>query len=479
MTTSQLPPSPEKKDQDLGVKEAIPKQATLSDWQDADFTHSTDAAELQGPYPLSTILLITISAFFALAITWASIAEIDELTRGEGKIIPSSQNQVVQYSELGIVKSIHVQENARVEKGQILFVVEDTAAKASLGELQAVRYAIMGKIARLTAEALGTPLQFPPEMENAKQVAEAEERQYRTRQESLQAQVATLYSQVDQRKQELAELEGKLEQSRASLALAEQELGITAPLVEKRIVPQINLLRLQREINDLQGQISASELAKPRIESTLAEANQKIAERYLLFKAEAGNDLNAAHAELAGKDEAIKALTDRVMRTEILSPASGIIKNLHVHTVNSVIKPGDTLAEVVPVDDTLLVEVKIKPTDIAFVHAPLMIDGQEVSQRAIVKVSAYDFSIYGGLPGQVIEVSPDSFVDETSGSRNPETFYKAIIKTDRNYLERYGEKNYIKPGMPVTADIKTGQKSILTYLLKPFFKTKERALRER
>ncbi len=455
------------------------KPKSLTDWKDADFAHSTDAAELQGPYPLSTILLIAISVFFAIAITWASIAQIDELTRGEGKIIPSSQNQVVQYSELGIVKTIHVRENQEVEKGQILFTIEDTAAKSSLGELQAVRYAIMGKIARLTAETMGTPLQFPPEMENAKDVAEAEERQYRMRQESLQAQVATLHSQADQRKQELAELEGKLEQARASLALAEQELSITAPLVEKRIVPQVNLLRLQREINDLQGQISASELAKPRLESSLAEANQKIAERFLLFKAEAGNDLNAARAELAAKDEAIKTLTDRVTRTEILSPAKGIIKNLRVHTANSVIKPGDTLAEVVPVDDALLVEVKIKPTDIAFVHPPLMMEGKEVSQEAIVKVSAYDFSIYGGLPGQVIEVSPDSFVDDTPGSRNPESYYKIIIKTDRNYLERFGEKYFIKPGMVVTADIKTGQKTILSYLLKPFFKTKERALRER
>ena len=479
-TTPQTPPSPAQAPQNPGTAATPPSRPSPSmEWQDADFAREMDAAELQGPYPVSTILLIIVTVFFALAITWASLAEIDELTRGEGKIIPSSQNQVVQYPELGIVKSIHTRENQEVEKGQLLFTVEDTEAQSNLGELQATRYAIMGKIARLTAETTGSPLQFPPEMENAKQVAQAEERQYRTRQESLQAQIATLLSQVDQRKQELTELDGKLDDTKRSLDLAQQELDITTPLAERKIVPQINLLRLQREVNDLKSQISASELAKPRIEATLAEANQKIAERYLLFRAEAGSDLNTARAELAAKDEAIKALTERVQRTEIVAPAKGIIKNLRVHTINSVIKPGDTLAEIVPVDDTLLIEAKIKPTDIAFVHAPRMLDGQEVVQKAVVKVSAYDFSIYGGLEGEVIEVSPDSFVDETQGSRNPESYYKAIIKTDRNFLERYGKQYFIKPGMMVSVDIKTGQKSILSYLLKPFIKTQERALRER
>ncbi|MBO6825937.1 MAG: HlyD family type I secretion periplasmic adaptor subunit [Sneathiella sp.] len=219
-------------------------------------------------------------------------------------------------------------------------------------------------------------------------------------------------------------------------------------------------------MNDLKGQISASRLALPRAQGALKEANQRIEEKILNFRSLASQELSVTRAEYEGIRQSILAAKDRVTRTDVRSPLKGEVKELHIQTIGGVVRPGQEIVEIVPIEDSLLVEAKIRPSDIAFLRP---------GQQATVKISAYDFSIYGGLPATLDRISPDTIVDEQTG----ETFYKIIVRTEENSLKRGGEVFPIKPGMVATVDTLTGHKSVLDYILKPILKTKNNAMRER
>jgi membrane fusion protein, adhesin transport system len=433
---------------------------------DADFIVGRAGADLHGPRGFTHLLLLIIVAFFALFFTWASWATLDEVTRGEGKVIPSSQLQVVQNLEGGIVAAIEAHEGDVVEPGQVLLRIDNVRAASDLRENRQRYLALVGALARLHAEVEDTAISFPPAvLADAPEVAANERHLYDARRQDLQSELAILRSQADQRGQELTELRTHLEQLTRSLALAQQELDITAPLAANRVVSKIDLLRLQRQVNDLEGELDAARLAVPRVESAVGEAHRRIDERQLKFRADAQRELNTTQAEATPLAEVIKAATDRVQRTEVRSPVRGTIKRLLVNTVGGVIQPGQNLVEIVPLEDNLLIEAKVRPADIGFLHP---------GQAAMVKVTAYDFSIYGGLKGVVEDISADTISDDKG-----ESFYRIRVRTHDTALEKAGQPLPITPGMTTQVDILTGQKTVMDYLLKPILKAKQRALRER
>jgi membrane fusion protein, adhesin transport system len=433
---------------------------------DADLVIGRAGAELQGPRGFTHLLLFIVVAFFGIFFAWASWAKLDEVTRGDGKVIPSSQVQVVQNLEGGIVAGIPVREGDVVEPGEVLLRIDNVRAASDLRENRQRHLALLGALARLRAEVENRPIAMPPEVAAAAAEVAANERAlYHARQEALATEIEILESQAEQRAQELTELETRLGQLERSHALASQELAITQPLAASRVVSKIDLLQLQREVNDLAGELETTRLAVPRIESALREARRRIAERTLSFRAEAQRELNAVQAEATALAEALTAAADQVKRTEVRSPVRGTIKRLLVTTVGGVIQPGEDLVEIVPLEDTLLIEAKVRPADIAFLHP---------GQPAVVKVTAYDFSIYGGLDGVVEDISADTITDDKG-----ESFYRVRVRTDENALEKAGESLPIIPGMTTQVDILTGEKTVMDYLLKPILRARERALRER
>ena len=436
-------------------------------WNDSDFASDVIAAKIQGPNPRSFLLLIGIVAFFVVAYVWADRAVLDEVTRGHGKVIPSSKVQVIQNLEGGILEELLVGEGDIVEKGQILLRIDDTGYSSRAGEIESNYLNLMGKIARLEAEASGVGISFPPELLAERQdISISEQNLFNARQSELQSQITILRQQAQQRSQEIQEINGRLKQLRSTLALANEEKSITEPLVKKGIVPKVQFLQLKREINELQGQISASNLALPRVDGALKEANQRIEEKILTFRSKASHELGVVRAEYEAARQAILGVADRVARTDVRSPVNGEVKELKIQTIGGVVRPGQDIVEIVPIDDSLLVEARIRPSDIAFLRP---------GQEATVKITAYDFSIYGGLPAKLERISADTIVDEQTG----ESFYQIIVRTDQNYLQR-GENTYpIIPGMVASVDTLTGHKTVLDYILKPILKTRDLALRER
>ena len=433
---------------------------------ETDFVIGRAGADLHAPRGFAHLLLFVIVAFFATFFAWASWAELDEVTRGDGKVIPSRQVQVVQNLEGGIVAAILVREGAIVEPGQVLVRIDDVRAASDLRESSTRHLALLGALGRLRAEVDGTALAFPPKVvAGAPDVARNERALFNARQQALESELEILRSQAAQREQELTELATRLDQLKRSHELAVEELEITEPLATSRVVSRVQLLRLEREVNDLSGELETTRLVVPRAEAALREANRRIEERQLSFRAEAQRELNAVQAEAAALGEAIAAEADMVSRTEVRSPVRGTVKQLFVNTVGGVIQPGANLIEIVPLEDNLLIEARVRPADIAFLHP---------GQAAVVKVTAYDFAIYGGLDGVVEDISADTITDERG-----ESFYRVRVRTHDNALHEVAEPLPIIPGMTAQVDILTGEKTVLDYLLKPILRAKERALRER
>lgn len=436
-------------------------------WDDIKFARHRVQAEVLGPNRMAHVVIVLIIAFFVAAFLWAKFTVIDEVTRGEGRVIPSSKVQVIQNLEGGIVKDLLVQTGEIVDRDQILMRLDAVGFGSDAGELKARETALVARIARLQAEVDDTEMRLPAEfLARAPGVAQSERELMQSRRENLDVQISILEGQVSQKRQELLELENQVKQAKRSLSLVWEEINITRPLVQNGVVPRVNLLRLQREANDLQGEIEAAELAMPRAESALTESTERIQEKYLTFRSEAQAELTAARSELAGIEERLTGAQDRVERTEIRSPVHGVVKTISVRTIGGVIRPGMDIMEIVPLDDTLLVEAKIRPADIGFLRPGL---------EAMIKFTAYDFSIYGGLKGELESISADTIIDE----QTDESYYLVTLRTDENKLERRGEVLPLMPGMVASVDILTGKRSILDYLLKPILKTQSRALTER
>ncbi|MFT6624122.1 MAG: adhesin transport system membrane fusion protein [Cycloclasticus sp.] len=437
--------------------------------QAEDHLYVTDvnAASLYGASIQSHIILWMALSFMVIAITWASFAELDEVTRGSGKTIPSSHIQIIQNLEGGILAEILVKEGQIVEKNQPLMQLDAVRFSSSLNENKLKYYELLATTARLSAEVENTPLIIPEiVLQVAPEIADNANQLFDSRRNELNANTKILDEQVIQREQELIELRAKAKQISRSYQLLKEEVEMSAPLVDEGAMSRVELLRIQREANDLKGQLTAATLSIPRIQSSLDEARNKLSETKIRFQTKALEELNQAKAELDRTGESTLALEDRVTRTRVLSPVKGIIKQLKITTVGGVIQPGMDLVEIVPLEDQLLIEAEVRPADIAFLHP---------GQKAMVKLTAYDFSIYGGLEAQLEHISADTITNEEDGK----SYYVIRLRTDKNHLEKNGAQLNIIAGMTADVDILTGKKTVLDYILKPILKAKERALKER
>ncbi len=418
------------------------------------------------PKRLTHLFLFVIIAFFVTFFGWAGWATLEEVTRGEGRVIPSRQTQVVQNLEGGIVAEIMVREGEIVEPGQPLMRIDNIRAASDFRERRSRYLAVETALARLEAEVQGAEPVFPEEVRvAAPDLVSSERRLYDSRQQSLTSEIEILERQKEQREQELAELRTRERQYTESLRLARQELGIVAPLAERRVVSQSEHLQLQREVNDLSGQLEQTRQSIPRVETAIREAVERIAGARSNFRSESYREMSNLRAERAGLTEVIAAGEDRVRRTEVRSPVRGTIKELKFNTIGGVIQPGDPILEITPLDDTLLVEARIRPADIAFLRPDL---------PAMVKITAYDFSIFGGLEGRVEQISADTITDERG-----ESFYRVRVRTDETSLGTPDNPLEIIPGMTAQIDVITGEKTVLDYLMKPILKARNEALRER
>jgi len=434
--------------------------------EEKPFVGGLAGADLHRPRRFAHILLFTIVLFFALFIAWASFATLDEVTRGEGRVIPSSQVQVVQNLEGGIVADILVREAEIVEAGETLLRIDNVKAASDLRGGRQRHLALQGAIARLQAEIEERAIDFPSEvMTAARRVAIDETALFNARHAALQSELEILRNQANQRDQEVAELENRLEQLERSAVLAAEELKITEPLAAKRVVSKMDLLQLKRQVNDLQGDLESARLSLPRLQLAQREAHRRIEERFLNFQAEAQRELVTVQTEAAALGEALAADSDRVNRTDVRSPVRGTIKSLLVNTIGGVIQPGQDLVEIVPLEDSLLVEAQIRPADIAFLRP---------QQPAVVKVTAYDFAVYGGLDAEVETISADTITDDRGDS-----FFRVRVRTSSNSLGKVGEPLPIIPGMTTQIDILTGQKTVMDYLMKPILRIRNEAFRER
>lgn len=435
--------------------------------EDLDFVSDANAAILASTPKGGRLILFAAVAFSATMLFWASFAEIDEVTKGEGKVIPSSQVQVIQNLEGGILGEILVKEGQTVAKNQVLLRIDDTRFSSSLRESRLQYLSLKSKAARLKAEAEGAKEFKPPEevSKEAPQLAKQEQALFESRSHEKKAGTGILEQQVEQKEQEIRELKSKETQLSRSYSLAQKELNISRPLISQGAISQVEILRLERQVADLQGQLDGTRLAIPRAQSALREARQKVGEADLRFRNQARGEYNDAASELGRISESNVALEDRVNRTLVRSPVRGVVKQLLINTVGGVIQPGAELIQVVPLEDTLLVETKIRPQDIAFIRA---------DQLATIKFTAYDFSIYGGLTAKVEHISADTIADEKGNS-----FYQVRLRTDKNYLGDAAKPLPIIPGMVAEVDVLTGKKTILDYLLKPVITAKDRALSER
>lgn len=408
-----------------------------------------------------------IIAFFVFLVVWAGFSSIDEVTRGDGKAIPSSKLQKIQNLEGGIVSELYVKEGQIVEAGAPLIRLDDTRFVSNAGETEALRLAMQLRVERLSAQVDDRPLNIPDEVLKAAPSQAANERSlYESRRQQLKDEVGGLQEQLVQRQQELREFTSKQGQYRSQLSLQRQEINMSEPLVAQGAVSPVEVLRLKRAEMETRGQLDSTTLAIPRAESAIKEVQRKIDETRGKFRSEALTQLNEARTELNKAESTGRALEDRVSRTLVTSPVRGIVKQLLVNTVGGVIQPGSDMVEIVPLNDTLLVEAKIRPQDIAFLHP---------GQEAIVKFTAYDYTIYGGLKAKLERIGADTITDEDKKT----TYYMITLRTDRSHLGTDEKPLLIIPGMVASVDIITGKKSILSYLLKPIIKARAEALHER
>lgn len=407
--------------------------------EDAHFITDVNSASLYGASVKSHLILWISFAFVVIALIWASFAELDEVTRGSGKTIPSSQIQVVQNLEGGILAEILVKEGQIVEKNQPLLQLDAVRFASSLNETKLRYYELLATTARLTAEIDNKPFVVPEEViKVAPEIAENAQQLFKSRMDEFKATTKILSEQVSQHSR--------------SYALLKEEMDLSAPLVEEGAMSKVELLRIKREVNEVRG--------------ILTETRNKLNETKIRFQTKALQELNEAKAELDRTGESTLALEDRVTRTRVVSPVKGIIKQLKIATVGGVVQPGMDLVEIVPLEDQLLIEAEIRPADIAFLHP---------GQKAMVKLTAYDFSIYGGLEAELEHISADSITNEEDG----ENYYLIRLRTKKNYLEKGGQRLDIIAGMTADVDILTGKKTVLDYLLKPILKARDHALRER
>lgn len=412
-------------------------------------------------------LLAFCAAFFVLFVTWANVAALDEVTRGQGRIIPSSEVQIIQHQEGGIVDEIAVHEGEEVKAGQVLMRLRDVGAASDLGANQQRYLGLKAKVQRLQAQVEGkdSPSFTDDVIKGAPNAVREELEAFRTTTASKGSQVVVLEQQLAQRQQEVRELNTRITDLRGVIGLQQREMDAIRPLVERGSAPKLELLQLERGMKERQTELNGLLTAQPRTQAAVQEAQARIKELSSGNVADAQTELSTTMIEMSTIEKTLGALEDRQTRTEIKSPVNGLIKDIKIHTIGGVVQPGQEIIEVVPLNDQLLVEAHVRPGDIAFLHP---------GQKAVVKITAYDFSIYGGLNGELVDISADTIMNEKG-----ESFYRIRVRTHETALKRKGQVLPIIPGMVASVDILTGKKTVMQYIMKPLIKTVGNAMKER
>ncbi|MDD5212214.1 MAG: HlyD family type I secretion periplasmic adaptor subunit [Sulfuricurvum sp.] len=443
-----------------------PEKNFSFDDNDYQFMRSLSSAVLEdSPRKLRFVLLFWLVTVCML-VGWAALSPIDELVRGGGKVIPGGENQMIQHLEGGIISAIMVKEGQIVKADDILIKVDNIKSSSNFESSQYKSAELRAKIIRLRAEGSGGAFSPTPEDMAKIPMQIAQERNlYISNQDRLRSQVQGLRDQYSQKQNEKLEAQGRISEQKRALALIKEEVGISEPLVAQGIKPKVEFLKLQREMSSMSEGYYALLASIPRINGAMSQISSKIRETESEFRMKAQMEFNEAETEYKRVGVESSAFAEQVTRTAIKSPINGIVQKLYVNTLGGVVKPGDNLIEIVPTEGGLLIEAKIKPADIAFIYP---------GQKAVVKVTAYDFSIYGSLDGKVITISPDTVVD-----KNDNVYYVVKLQTNKKYLGNKDKPLKIIPGMMVNVDIVTGKKTILQYILKPIFKAKQYTFSER
>lgn len=394
---------------------------------DTAYMTKVRAAQIVDGTPGVTGVLYLMLAVVVTGITWASLARVDEVTRADARVIPDGREQIIASLEGGLLRELYVQEGMQVQEGQELVQLDPTRFESQQNEGQAKRIALKATVARLMAEANGRALKFPTEVMDAANVVEGETEAYNARKHSLDEAV-----RANQR----------------SIGLLMRELGVSEAMANKGLMSDVEVMRLRRQVNDLQLQTQ---------------------ERINRFRQEASTDLVRVQTELSLLEEQIAGRADVLRRTVLTSPVRGLVKNIRTGTIGGVISPGAPIMEIVPVSSRVLIEARIKPRDIGFVR---------VGQPAEVKLAAYDYTTYGGLKGKIEYISPDALGETDKAASADSTYYRVLLRTDRSTLKKGNKPLQVLPGMTGSVEVRTGERSVLSFLLRPMMKSRE-AFKER
>lgn len=452
--------------------------------QDLEMADDVYGAMLTEVPSLHRLTIWAMAGLLCSFLVWSYFSALQQVTSGMGKVIPSTQVQIIQSLDGGILQKLFVQEGMQVTKGQPIARIDDTRFRSDFAEQKQEVSSLRANVIRLRAELssvlIGNNEQWQREVEinkklpiypddlkeNAQLMVERQQEEYTGRLDNLINQVAIQGQQIQQREQEVAELNSKINTLKISYRIATKELDLTRPLAEKNIVSKIELYKLERSVNELKGELGAVRLLLPKLKSALQESILNRRETVLAYRTEARAELNELQNTLSRINEAQVGAQDKVNKAQILSPVVGTIKTIHINTLGGVVKPGETIVEIVPTEDKLMVEAKIKPRDIGFIYPGL---------PAVVKITAYDFARYGGLSGKVEHISADTTQDDEGNS-----FYLIRVRTDASSIKnKNNEEMAIIPGMLTQVDVITGERTILEYILNPILRANEAALRER
>ena len=443
--------------------------------KDLEFIYSSYANSNEKPGSTSKILFLLISGIFTIFLIWAAFAEIDELARGNGKVIPTDKIQTVQSLDGGIISEIFIKEGDIVKFDDPLMKIDTTRFQATLEESKQEYLSLLAVKARFEIESRIDIDNDLPKIEFDAKVLEDDSKYninekllLENRFRELKSSINVLKSQENQKIQELREIESTIRKLSDSLGFIEEQRKTIRKLVERGVKSNFDLLNIEKEYNQTKGDLQTAKLSISRSNYAINEAQNKIKEKINIFKSEASNELQKAVSQINRFEAKLVGDRDKVAKTTITSPVDGIIKQLNFNTIGGVVQSGIDLIEIVPLSDALVVEAKIDPKDIAFINP---------SQKAIIKITAYDFAIYGGLDAKIVEISADTIVDKES--KEGKSYYRVLVKTDKNYLERKGKRLPIIPGMIATVDIVTGKKTILDFILKPILKVRQDSLHER
>lgn len=438
---------------------------------DLEYMTEADAAIYRYGKPRAYVISLGILVFFLVVFLWAATTNLDEITRAFGQVVPAQSIQDIQNLEGGVLQEVAVRQGDVVETGQIVARISNTVAASTLQERRGHQALLEATVLRLMAERDRTPLEFPTSLvENYPEVVRGQRDLYNTHREQFEGEMRSLEGELEQRRREVEESQARQRSLRSNLALSRERVEMALPLYRKGSISKMDFSKLEQEVNTLEGELEATTQAISRSRSAVGVAEEKINTRRLEWQMSVQEELSRKRAEYNSVSALLEASKDAAARTDLRSPVRGKVKRIHINTVGGSVAPGATIMEILPVDDKLLIEARVSPSDRAFLRVS---DNPAEKQKAVVKFTSYDFAVFGGLSATLESISDDTFEDNRG-----ELYYEIKLLTESNAIFHNGKAHEILPGMTAQVDIITGKKTVLSYLLKPIIRAKQNAMRE-